>query len=91
LLHLALVAPELREAHGGAKFKEFGLLLTSDRERVLEVRFRLRCIRLGRQQREFSGHAIDLGLAPPFFSSFLLPPSSRHRCSAKRHRERAAR
>src|SRR5580693_2258763 len=33
LLHLALGAPEAGEAHGGAKFKGFSLLLTSDSER----------------------------------------------------------
>ena len=30
LLHLALVAPETGEAHGGAEFPGFGLLLTGD-------------------------------------------------------------
>jgi hypothetical protein len=30
LLHLALVAPEASEAHGGAEFPGFGLLLTGD-------------------------------------------------------------
>ena len=57
LLHLALVAPEACEAHGGAEFPGFGLLLTGDGERALEIalplslcpalatsaRFRLQC------------------------------------------------
>jgi hypothetical protein len=30
LLHLALVAPKTREAHSGAEFPGFGLLLTGD-------------------------------------------------------------
>jgi hypothetical protein len=41
LLHLALVAPEACEAHGGAEFLGFGLLLAGDGERALETRLRL--------------------------------------------------
>ena len=44
LLHLALVAPETREAHGGAEFLGLGLLLTGDRERTLEVSFCFCCM-----------------------------------------------
>src|SRR5215831_17886919 len=39
LLHLALRAPEACEAHGGAEFPGFGLLLAGDREGVLEILF----------------------------------------------------
>ena len=46
LLHLALVAPEPCEAHCGAEFPGFCLLLTRDRERALEIGFRFRRIRL---------------------------------------------
>ena len=53
LLHLALVAPEAREAHGGAEFPGFGLLLAGDGERALEIRFRFRRIRLGRLAARF--------------------------------------
>ena len=49
LLHLALVAPEACEAHGGAEFPGFGLLLASNCERVLEIGFRFRRIRLRRR------------------------------------------
>src|SRR6516225_2768450 len=35
LLHLTLVAPEPCEAHGGAEFQGFGLLLACDRDRSL--------------------------------------------------------
>ena len=38
LLHLALVAPEARELHGGAEFPRLGLLLTRDGEGALEIR-----------------------------------------------------
>jgi hypothetical protein len=39
LLRLALVAKKTREARGGAEFPGFGLLLASDGERTLEIRF----------------------------------------------------
>src|SRR5262249_36584622 len=66
LLHLALVAPEPREAHGGAEFPGFRLLLASDREGTLEIIFTDRTGSLGRFPRDFSGHAMDLRLAPAF-------------------------
>ena len=37
LLHLALVAPEAREAHGGAEFPRLGLLLACESECALEI------------------------------------------------------
>jgi len=49
---------------GGAEFPGFRLLLTGDRERVLETGLRFRRVRLRRQPRDFSSHAMDLGLAP---------------------------
>src|SRR5262249_55529467 len=45
LLHLALVAPEAREACGGAEFPGFGLLLAGNGERTLEIE--LTCPRHG--------------------------------------------
>jgi hypothetical protein len=42
---LALIAPEARHAHRRAEFPDFGLLLTCDRERALEIRLRFRHIR----------------------------------------------
>jgi hypothetical protein len=38
-----------------------------NRERALETRFRFRRIRLWRQQRDFAGHAMDLGLPQSFW------------------------
>ena len=70
LLWLPLVAPESRHAHCGAKFPGFGLLLTGNRTRALEILLRFRRIRLGRQQRDFACHTIDLGLVPTFLSCF---------------------
>src|SRR5262249_24105571 len=55
LLWLTLGTPEAREACCCAEFPGLGLLLTSDRERVLEVRLRRRSIRLRRHQRDFPG------------------------------------
>ena len=70
LLHLALVAPEACEAHGGAEFPGFGLLLAGDYKRALEVRFRFRAMVLRTHQRDFAGNAINLGLEPCFFGGF---------------------
>jgi len=64
--NLALVAPETREAHGGAEFPGFGLLLARDSECPLEILLRFRRIPLGRLNRDFTCDTIDLGLAPTF-------------------------
>ena len=64
LLHLALVAPEAGEAHGGAEFPGFGLLLACDCECALEIGFCFRGIRLRRNQRDFAGDAMDFSLEP---------------------------
>jgi hypothetical protein len=42
----------------------FGLLRTRNRERVLEIRFSFRRIRLCRQQRNLTRDTIDLGFVP---------------------------
>ena len=68
--HLALVAPEACEAHGGAEFPGFGLLLTGDCDCTVEIRFDFRRIRFGRHQCDFTDDTPDLGLAPLFFGSF---------------------
>jgi hypothetical protein len=65
LAYLALVAPEACEAHGGAEFPRFGLLLAGDCEGALEVRFRFHVIVLRRHQRDLARNAIDLSLEPP--------------------------
>ena len=59
LLHLALVAPETCEAHGGAQFPGFGFLLAGDRERALEIRFSFRGVRLQRLEHDFTGNSMD--------------------------------
>ena len=84
LLRLALVTPEAREAHCGAEFPGFGLLLARDRECTLEIRFSFRRIRFRRLQRDFPCNAIDLGLVPPFLGGFK--PSLLRPGSTKRHR-----
>jgi len=53
-----LITPEPRHAHRRAQFQGFCLL--RDRERTLEIRFRFRRIRFGRQQRDFAGCAMDI-------------------------------
>ena len=50
--------------------QDFACCCTRNRERTLEIGFRFSRIRLGRHQRDFSGHAMDLGLAPPFLGCF---------------------
>jgi hypothetical protein len=69
-LHLALVAPEACEAHGGAELPGFGLLLARDLQCTLEIRLRLYHIRLWRLPRDFTSHAMNLSLAPPFLRCF---------------------
>ena len=65
LLHLALVAPEASEAHCGAEFPGFGLLLARDCESALEKGLRFSCIPFRRVKRYFSGHAEYLGFPQP--------------------------
>ena len=85
LLHLALVAPEAREAHGGAEFPGFGLLLAGDRERALEIRFRFRRIRLAATSARFPRQC-DGPRPRTTFPWLFRSPSSLRQCSAKRHR-----
>jgi hypothetical protein len=65
--HLMLFAETYKR---GAEFPGFCLLLTCDHERTLEIRFCFCCIRLRRLERDFPGHAMDLGFAPLFFCCF---------------------
>jgi hypothetical protein len=44
--------------------------LTRNGECLLEIRLRLRRIRLLRLQRDFAGHAIDFGFEPPVLGCF---------------------
>ena len=69
MLHLALVAPEAREAHGGAEFPGFGLLLTSNGEGELEIVFSRQ--RIGfRLARDFPSDAIHVRFPPGFVAIF---------------------
>src|SRR6266498_995410 len=60
----ALIAPQPGHAHRGSKFPGLRPLRPRDRKRPLEIDFCLSYIRLRRQQCDFSGNAMDLGLAP---------------------------
>ena len=71
---LALRAPEAGEAHGGAEFPGFGLLLTCKRERVVKIFFRFRYILVRLFQCYFASDAINLGVPLPFL-----------RCVCRRH------
>jgi hypothetical protein len=46
------------------------LLLTSDRKRALEIRFRFQCIVLSRLERYVAGNAMNLGFKPSFSARF---------------------
>ena len=76
LLPLTLVAPEPRHAHRRAQFPGLCLLLTRDRERTLEIRFRFRRIRFRRLSSAISP-AIRLTSASHHLSSGCF--NSRHR------------
>jgi len=69
-MRLALVAPEAREAHGGAEFPGFRLLLARDREGTVEIRFRLLGIRLARLERDFASDTMHLGFPPLILGCF---------------------
>ena len=75
LLRFPLITPEPRHAHGGAEFPGFGLLLTCNRERTLEMSFSFRGVRLRRLERYFACNAMNMGLEPRF------PRSLDHRLS----------
>jgi hypothetical protein len=58
LLHLALVAPEACEAHGGAEFPGLGLLLARDSECAIKILFCFFRIRRERLERDLTGNVI---------------------------------
>jgi len=66
LLRFALIAPQACLAHRRPQFPGFCVLLARNRERTFEIRFRFRGVRQGRYKRDFSGNAMDFGLAPRF-------------------------
>jgi hypothetical protein len=61
---LALLAPQPGQAHRRAQLEGFGLLLTRNDQRALQMRFCSRHAGRGRQQRDFAGDAMNVGLAP---------------------------
>src|SRR5262249_27248971 len=70
LVPFAPIAPQPRHARRRAQFPRFCLLLTRDRERALEIRLRFDRVWLWRFERDFAGHAMDFGLAPPLLRCF---------------------
>jgi hypothetical protein len=70
LVPFALIAPQPRHAHRRAQLPRLRLLLARDRERTVKIRLRFGRIRHRRLERDFPGHTLDLGLAPPFFRCF---------------------
>src|ERR1700722_8448141 len=74
LLHLALIAPEACEAHSGAKFPRFCMLLACDGERMLKIALRLRAIGNWQSAGNFTGNSACLSLTPSLLCCF-------HRCN----------
>src|SRR5215831_3438829 len=72
LLHLALITPEASEAHRCAQLPGFCLLLTCDSKRAIKILFCFFGVRRGRFERDFTGNAINFGLAPFFLRSFYF-------------------
>src|SRR5271166_7057805 len=70
LTTLALIAPQPGEARRRAQFPGLCLLRAGNGDGSLEMRLRLRRVGLGRQQRDFPGGSVDLGLAPLFLGCF---------------------
>jgi hypothetical protein len=70
LLRFALVAPEACEAHGGAEFPRFGLLLASDSKGMGEMFFGLFLFRQPGRKHNFPSDAMD------FSAPRALPASS---------------
>src|SRR5450631_1971679 len=75
LVPLALIAPQPRQACRRTQFPGFCLLRTRDSQSVAEIRFRFRRIRLRRQQCDFAGGPVDLGIRASLPGCFRL----RHR------------
>jgi hypothetical protein len=62
LLRLPLIAPEPSHARGGPEFPRFGLLLTCNRERLLEMSFSLCEVWLRRLESYFPRNTINVDL-----------------------------
>jgi hypothetical protein len=66
----ALIKPQTRHARRCAQLPGLCLLLTRNAKGPLEMRFRFRQIRSRRQQGDFAGRAMHLGLGPSFLGRF---------------------
>src|SRR5260370_14276050 len=62
----SLIAQEPRQAHGRAEFPRLCLLCSRNSQGMLEKRLRFRHVSLRRLERDFTGNAMSLSLAPPF-------------------------
>src|ERR1700676_891360 len=65
-LPFSLIAQEPRRAHGRAQFSRLCLLCSRNSQGMLEIRLRFRHVPLRRLERDFTGNAMGLSLAPPF-------------------------
>src|SRR5215207_71145 len=65
-LPFSLIAQEPRRARGRSQFPRLCLLCSRKAQRMLEIRLRFRHVSLRRLERDFTGNAVSLGLAPPF-------------------------
>src|ERR1700716_3115158 len=63
-LPLSLIAQEPRQAHGRAQFPRLCLLGARNGQGMLEIRLRFRDVPLRRSERDFTGNAMRLSLAP---------------------------
>ena len=77
LIPPALIAPEPRHARRRTQFPRLCLLLTSNRKRTLEIRFRFRRIWLRRHEREVAGYSMEVRLEPTFHWMFPSKSSLR--------------
>src|SRR5687767_3131743 len=65
-LPFSLIAQEPRRARGRAQFPRLCLLRSRNGQGMLEIRLRFHHVSLRRLERDFTGNAESLGLAPPF-------------------------
>src|SRR4029078_704675 len=62
----ALTTQEPRQARGRAQFPRLCMLRSRNGQGMLEIRLRLRLVPLRRLERDFTGNAMSLSLAPSF-------------------------
>ena len=85
LLRLALVAPEPREAHGGAEFPGLGLLLAGDYECAFKILLRLSTVSFWSKQCDFASYARDFSLTPALVRSVHGFRRFRQWCATRHH------